>query len=111
LVRGLDVSKEWWALFRSRPLTDLILRDNHNLKAAQAALRAAHANYEAQRGAFFPVVDASYLPSKQKVATRDFSSPTWSGLPFFRGNLFNIDFEHRACGYSRSIAAHADRIH
>jgi NodT family efflux transporter outer membrane factor (OMF) lipoprotein len=59
------------------------LRENHDLKAAQAALRVAHANYEAQRGALFPVVNANYLPSKQKVATRDFNAPTWSELPFY----------------------------
>jgi NodT family efflux transporter outer membrane factor (OMF) lipoprotein len=59
------------------------LRENHDLRAAQAALRAAHANYEAQRGALFPVVDANYLPSKQQVATRDFNAPTWSLLPYY----------------------------
>jgi NodT family efflux transporter outer membrane factor (OMF) lipoprotein len=86
LVHGLDIPGTWWTLFHSRPLSDLMgraLRDNHDLKAAQAALRVAHANYEAQRGAFFPVVNAGYFPSKQKVATRDFSAPTWSELPFF----------------------------
>jgi outer membrane protein TolC len=90
LEYGRDIPGEWWTLFRSRPLGDLMeraLRDNHDLKAAQAALRAAHANYEAQRGAFFPVVNAGYLPSKQKVATRDFSSPTWSELPFHTAQL------------------------
>jgi NodT family efflux transporter outer membrane factor (OMF) lipoprotein len=83
---GGDIPAAWWTLFQSRPLGDLIeraLRDNHDLKAAQAALRAAHANYEAQKGALFPVVDANYFPSKQKVATRDIPSPTWSELPFY----------------------------
>ncbi len=86
LAFDLDIPGAWWTFFQSRPLNNLIeraLRDNHDLKAAQAALRAAHANYEAQRGAFFPVISANYLPSKQKVATRDFSAPTWSELPFF----------------------------
>jgi NodT family efflux transporter outer membrane factor (OMF) lipoprotein len=59
------------------------LWENHDLKAAQAALRGAHANYEAQRGALFPVVGANYLPSRQKVATRDFNAPTWSQLPYY----------------------------
>jgi NodT family efflux transporter outer membrane factor (OMF) lipoprotein len=86
LAFDLDIPGAWWTLFQSRQLTNVMeraLRDNHDLKAAQAALRAAHANYEAQRGAFFPVVNANYMPSKQKVATRDFSAPTWSELPFF----------------------------
>jgi outer membrane protein TolC len=81
-----DVPGEWWKLFHSRALNNLMERtlwENHDLKAAQAALRAVHANYEAQRGALFPVVDANYLPSKQKVASLDFSSPTWSLLPYY----------------------------
>jgi NodT family efflux transporter outer membrane factor (OMF) lipoprotein len=86
LVGGRDVPGAWWMLFHSRALNDLMertLEENHDLKAAQAALRAAHANYEAQRGALFPVVDLNYLPSRQKVASRDFSAPTWSLLPYY----------------------------
>jgi NodT family efflux transporter outer membrane factor (OMF) lipoprotein len=86
LVNGRDIPGEWWKLFHSRALNNVVERAlwaNHDLKAAQAALRAAHANYEAQRGALFPVVDLNYLPSKQKVATRDFSAPTWSLLPYY----------------------------
>jgi NodT family efflux transporter outer membrane factor (OMF) lipoprotein len=86
LVDGRDIPAEWWTLFHSRALNELMgraLRQNHDLKAAQAALRAARANYEAQRGALFPVVDADYLTSKQKVATLDFNAPTWSELPFY----------------------------
>jgi NodT family efflux transporter outer membrane factor (OMF) lipoprotein len=83
---GRDIPGAWWTLFHSRPLSNLMERalwENHDLKAVQAALRAAHANYEAQRGALFPVVNANYLPTKQKVATRDIPSPTWSELPFY----------------------------
>jgi NodT family efflux transporter outer membrane factor (OMF) lipoprotein len=86
LVDGRDIPAEWWKLFHSRALDELMgraLRQSHDLKAAQAALRAAYANYEAQRGALFPVVDADYLTSKQKVATLDFNSPTWSLLPYY----------------------------
>jgi NodT family efflux transporter outer membrane factor (OMF) lipoprotein len=86
LVNGRDIPGAWWTLFHSKALNTVMERalwENHDLKAAQAALRGAHANYEAQRGALFPVVDASYLPSKQKVASLDFSAPTWSLLPFY----------------------------
>jgi NodT family efflux transporter outer membrane factor (OMF) lipoprotein len=86
LVGDHDVPGEWWKLFRSKALTALMERalwENHDLKAAQAALRGAHASYESQRGALFPVISASYLPSKQKVASRDFSAPTWSLLPYY----------------------------
>jgi NodT family efflux transporter outer membrane factor (OMF) lipoprotein len=86
LVNGRDIPGEWWKLFHSRALNYVIERalwENHELKAAQAALRGAHANYEAQRGALFPVVNADSFQSKQKVATRDFNAPTWSELPFY----------------------------
>jgi outer membrane protein TolC len=86
LVGNRDVPGGWWTLLHSRALNNLMahaLRENHDLKAAQAALRAAHANYEAQRGALFPIVDADYLTSKQKVATLDFNAPTWSLLPYY----------------------------
>ena len=70
-VTGLDIPGAWWMLFRSRPLSNLMeraLHDNFDLKAAQAVLRVAHANVEAQRGAFFPTINGSYMPSRQKAA-------------------------------------------
>src|SRR5262249_48324107 len=83
----LDIPGAWWMLLRCRPLSDLIeraLRDNSDLRAAQAALRIAHANYEAQRGALFPVIDANYSPSTQKVATANpLTSATSTGDPYF----------------------------
>jgi NodT family efflux transporter outer membrane factor (OMF) lipoprotein len=85
-VQGRDLPGEWWTLFRSRELTELVeraLRENHDLKAAQAALRVARANYEAQRGALFPVIGVSEVSSRQKVATADLSPPTISGDPYF----------------------------
>ena len=86
-AHGVDIPGAWWMLFRSRDLNRLIeraLRDNYDLKTAQAALRVAHANVQAQRGAFFPTINASYLPSRQKAATaEDLSPPTNSGTPFF----------------------------
>jgi len=86
-AHGIDIPGAWWTLFRSRGLNNLIeraLRDNYDLKTAQAALRVAHATVEAQRGAFFPTITGSYLPSRQKAATaEDLSPPTVSGTPFF----------------------------
>ena len=81
-----DLSGEWWTLFRSTELTELMqqaLRNNHDLGAAQAALRVARANYEAQKGALFPVVGMNETSSRQKVATADLAAPTVSGDPYF----------------------------
>ncbi len=69
-LRGRDIPGEWWALFRSKPLKSLIaeaLKNNYDLQAAQAALRVARANTEAQRGFFYPSIDGSFDASRQKV--------------------------------------------
>src|SRR5208283_683606 len=54
-VSGSDIPGEWWTLFHSKPLNDLIersLSNNPTLKAAQAALNVAKENVLAQRGSF-----------------------------------------------------------
>src|SRR5579863_2401229 len=59
LVNGKDIPGEWWALFHSKPLNDLIersLKANPGLKAAQAALIVARENALAQRGFYYPNV-------------------------------------------------------
>jgi outer membrane protein TolC len=68
-VAGADLSGDWWTLFRSRPLNDLIeraLANNHDLQAAQAALLAARENVLAQRGAYFPSLSAEFSASRQR---------------------------------------------
>lgn len=71
-VTGAQISGEWWTLFHSKALNALIdqaLTDSPDLKAAQAALRAAHEAVLAQRGAFFPSVTASAAASRQSLPT------------------------------------------
>src|SRR6266568_2411836 len=71
LQRGRDVPGEWWTLFRSNALKALIeegLANNPDLEAAQAALRIARENTAAQRGFYFPSVDASFDATRQKLA-------------------------------------------
>lgn len=66
---GADLSGDWWTLFHSKQLDALIkqaLANNHDLKAAQAALKAAHENTLAQRGSYFPSVSAGLSASRQK---------------------------------------------
>jgi len=65
---GADLSGDWWTLFHSRRLNALIgeaLANNHDLKAAQAALTVAHENKLAQRGAYYPSIDAGLSASRQ----------------------------------------------
>lgn len=66
---GADIPADWWTLFHSRPLNDLIeqsLKKNPDLKAAQAALTAAWEDVLAQRGAYYPTVSGSFSASRQR---------------------------------------------
>jgi NodT family efflux transporter outer membrane factor (OMF) lipoprotein len=69
LVDGQDIPGEWWTLFHSKPLDDLIersLKANPNLKAAQAALVVARENMLAQRGAYYPSVTGGFTATHAK---------------------------------------------
>ena len=70
-VAGRDIQADWWTVFQSAPLNALIkkaLAANPNIEAAQASLRVAQENVYAQRGFFFPTVQAGYTPSRTKLA-------------------------------------------
>ena len=63
-----DISSDWWTLFHSAPLNDLIehsLKNNPDLQAAQAALLAAREGVLAQRGAYYPSVSADFSATRQ----------------------------------------------
>ncbi|HEX3397772.1 MAG TPA: efflux transporter outer membrane subunit [Steroidobacteraceae bacterium] len=65
---GADIAADWWTLFHSAPLNELIehsLASNHDLKAAQAALSVARENMLAQRGAYYPSVTANFSATRQ----------------------------------------------
>ena len=71
-VSNMDIPAQWWTLFQSTPLNAVIeqaLKANPDLQSAQAALRAAEEQVSVQQGAFFPTVNASLTPTRQKVAT------------------------------------------
>jgi NodT family efflux transporter outer membrane factor (OMF) lipoprotein len=68
-TEGVDVPADWWTLFHSKPLNDLIdqsLAGNPDLKAAQAALAVARENTLAGRGAYYPSVSAGISASRQQ---------------------------------------------
>lgn len=69
--RGAEVPAAWWELFRSSELNQLVrdgIANNPEIAAAEAAVRVAHANAMAQRGALFPSVDANLDGSRQRPA-------------------------------------------
>jgi NodT family efflux transporter outer membrane factor (OMF) lipoprotein len=68
-AKGADISADWWSLFHSKPLSELIeqsLAGNPDLKAAHAALSVARENVLAQRGVYYPNVSASFAASRQR---------------------------------------------
>lgn len=82
---GADISGDWWTLFHSRELNALVdeaLKNNHDLKAAQAALAQARENALAQRGAFLPSVTAGYSATRQKQSADLAPTPGNNALEF-----------------------------
>lgn len=68
-VDGMDIPAQWWTLFNSPALNGVIeeaLKASPDLQSAQAALRAAQEQVSVQQGAFFPSVNASLTPTRQK---------------------------------------------
>jgi NodT family efflux transporter outer membrane factor (OMF) lipoprotein len=68
-AKGADITADWWTLFHSGPLNELIdqsLKNSPDLKAAQAALSVARENVLAQRGAFYPGITGSFSASRQR---------------------------------------------
>jgi len=68
-ARGADIPADWWTLFHSKPLNDLIeqsLANNHDLKAARAALSVARESVLAQRGVYYPNISGSFLATRQR---------------------------------------------
>src|ERR1700689_1982817 len=87
-AKGTDISAQWWTLFHSAPLDELIeqsLKNNPDLKAAQAALSVARENVLAQRGAYYPSVAATFAASRQRQSGQIAPTPNSN---IFLYNLF-----------------------
>jgi NodT family efflux transporter outer membrane factor (OMF) lipoprotein len=69
-VEGADIEAQWWELYKSPELDALIkraLEQNPNLGAADAALRAAQENVNAQIGSqYFPAIGVGANAIRQK---------------------------------------------
>jgi NodT family efflux transporter outer membrane factor (OMF) lipoprotein len=86
---GAELPAQWWTLFRSEPLNRVIqeaLKVSPTLEAANAALRQAQELVYAQRGFFYPTVQASFSPSRQRNAVGTLSPNLSSGEPTY--NLY-----------------------
>src|SRR5215472_11601037 len=71
-VFGADIPAEWWSVFHSQPLNDLISRaltNNPDLRSAQAALTVARENTLAQKGGYWPSVTGSFSATRSKTSS------------------------------------------
>ncbi len=78
LVVGQDIPAQWWTVFQSPRLNQLIdqaIRSNTDMKAAQAALRQSHELYLAQKTTYWPTVQGSFDATRSRFAPDTLSSP------------------------------------
>ena len=91
-AQGTGISGDWWTLFHSQSLNELIeqsLTNNHSLKAAQAALSVGREKVLAQRGAYYPRVTGGFAASRQKASDLLAPVPNFPAVPSeFQFNLF-----------------------
>ena len=69
-VEGRDIPAQWWTLFHSPALNQLVeraLKANPNLQVAQATLRQAQENVYAAEGTLFPSVNANGSVTREKT--------------------------------------------
>ncbi len=86
---GAKISADWWTLFGSPELDALIktaLAGQPTLAAAQAALRQAEENVNAQYAVLYPSVDASLSAKRQRISGATLGNPS---IPPNTFNLYN----------------------
>ena len=112
-----EVPRNWWTLFGSRELDAMVeeaLRENPDVRSAQAALRQAQELTAAQRGSYFPTVQGEFDGSRNRDATGVVQPTLQSGTPLY--NLFTpqvtISYTPDVFGTNRrqveSLAAQAE---
>jgi NodT family efflux transporter outer membrane factor (OMF) lipoprotein len=97
---GRDVPLEWWRLFKSPALNSLVeraIRNNPDLQAALASLRAAKQAVYAQEGKFFPLVQANFNPTRQRT------SAALSPVPASGASIFDLDTAQVQVSYTFDV--------
>jgi NodT family efflux transporter outer membrane factor (OMF) lipoprotein len=89
LVASLKIPEQWWSLFQSPKLDQLVeeaLRANPDVAAAKAALRQAHELYLAQRTSLLPSVDGGFSGTRAKYPIGTITPATVAADPTY--NLY-----------------------
>jgi NodT family efflux transporter outer membrane factor (OMF) lipoprotein len=110
-VSDLDIPAQWWQVYQSKPLNDLIersLRANPDIQTAIQSLKAAQATATAQRAALFPLVTATGSGS-QNQSSAALSPVTATTTPIFGlfTGLLNITYLIDLWGGTRRAAESA----
>ena len=103
---GAKISADWWTLFGSPELDALIkaaLSSHPTLAAAQAALRQAEENLNAQYAVLYPSVDAGLGAKRQRTTGTSF------GIPTIPSNVFNLYNASVNVSYAIDVAGGARR--
>src|SRR6266704_6045648 len=103
---GAEISADWWKLFGSAVLDELIrtaLAGHPTLEAAQAALLQAQENLNAQYAVLYPSVDASLGAKRQRITGATFGNPS---IPTNVFNLYNASVN---VSYAIDVAGGARR--
>lgn len=114
---GAEVPSQWWSMFGSKTLDDLVeqaFKKNPTIDAANAALRVAQENTAAQYGMYFPTLQASYARSRHKDAVGTIAPTLSSNAPIYNLHTaqLNISYVPDVFGLNRrsveSLAAQED---
>jgi NodT family efflux transporter outer membrane factor (OMF) lipoprotein len=103
---GQDLPEQWWSLFHSDPLDQLVrqaIADSPNLTAAQAALQVARENLAAQTGALlYPRVDANLDATREKLSGAALGQPNAGSTIFSLYNAsVNVSYALDVAGGNR----------
>ena len=83
LVPGQDIPEQWWSLFRSESLDRLIraaLDNSPSLVAAEAALRQAQENFNAEAGTvYYPSVDGQLGAQRERFGSAGLATTGGAG--------------------------------
>jgi NodT family efflux transporter outer membrane factor (OMF) lipoprotein len=101
---GKDLPDEWWALFQSPPLDQLVrqaIADNPTLAAASATLREAQENYRAKAGELlYPAVTGNLGATREKFSNATIGEPGSSIFNLYNASV-NVAYTVDAFGGSR----------
>ncbi|MBC3870577.1 efflux transporter outer membrane subunit [Undibacterium oligocarboniphilum] len=106
LIASKTIDAQWWTAFGSETINQLVaaaFSHNPGIDGARAALRQARETAEAQRSSYFPTLQASYSPSKQRNAVGTISPTLTTGDPVYTLHTaqLNISFVPDVFGLNR----------